>query len=92
MTLVGWQRQALARKADQFIARRLARDLLRAFDAGEPVHLGRLRVDRAGITDTAGSPPVFVAWRVIEHAAAGHPIQIRYTQDGLLPPRRTATA
>lgn len=128
VTLVRWQGQALAARADQVLAPRLALDLLRAFDTGDPVRFGRLGIDHAGLTDTrqdgaapvfvswqalrsitiegrvkivlqdhagsrrypidlGGVPNAFLAWRVIEHAVASHQIQIRYTEDGLLPPR-----
>jgi hypothetical protein len=48
--------------------------LIRAFDAGEPVTVGDMRIDRSGIADasrTDGAEPVFAAWSDIRRIPRG---------------------
>jgi predicted pyridoxine 5'-phosphate oxidase superfamily flavin-nucleotide-binding protein len=55
----------LARRAAAALAPRLVPALLSAFDAGEPVGFGPVRIDRPGITAPAvadGSAPRLMAW------------------------------
>lgn len=71
---------ALARKATQILTPTVVPPLISAFDAGEPVTFGRMRIDRSGITD-AGRPgaaePVFAAWSDIRRISFDARVSIR---------------
>jgi hypothetical protein len=93
----------LARRAAAVLAPRVVPALLAAFDAGEPVSFGPVRIDRQGITapeGTGDSAARLMAWtdmrritiagHIIERGAAGADVQVGYRQEKRLPPRDIA--
>lgn len=65
---------ATACEASRILIPKPVPPLIRAFDAGEPVTVGDMRIDRSGITDasrTDGAEPVFGAWSDIRRIPRG---------------------
>jgi hypothetical protein len=61
-TCVTTRGRALADRAARVLVPVVVPALIGAFDAGEPVSFGRLRIDEAGLTDLSGTEPALMAW------------------------------